>query len=210
MGMTSHNIDHARKYRVLDAFYLLIAFIIIGAGYTVFRWLYFAGEAIPFAQEMILVFLGAVATIYITAVLLNRQTELELRKEGRVLLFDLKNTIYMAIIEKTSEIVEKERFDAMLIDDLRVLNHKLGVIGSVHVVETFHEVLTMLLQGLEDSGLSQADVNQIMRSVAELTYAMRNDLLGEIGAESKLDVRKLILKNSNRMERLDEIESRKI
>ena len=66
---------------------------------------------------MILVFLGAAATIYLTAVLLNRQTELELRKEGQVLLFQQKHDTYMRVIEKVAEIVERERHDFALIDE---------------------------------------------------------------------------------------------
>ena len=49
----------------------------------VFRSMYLAEDILPFAQEMTLIFLGAVVTIILTAALLNRQTDLELRKEGR-------------------------------------------------------------------------------------------------------------------------------
>ncbi|MCK6102917.1 hypothetical protein [Brevundimonas sp. EYE_349] len=48
----------------------------------VFRSMYLAEDILPFAQEMTLIFLGAVVTIILTAALLNRQTDLELRKEG--------------------------------------------------------------------------------------------------------------------------------
>ncbi|WP_285294806.1 hypothetical protein [Aureimonas altamirensis] len=52
----------------------------------VFRSMYLAEDILPFAQEMTLIFLGAVVTIILTAALLNRQTDLELRKEGRVII----------------------------------------------------------------------------------------------------------------------------
>ena len=45
----------------------------------VFRSMYLAEDILPFAQEMTLIFLGAVVTIILTAALLNRQTDLELR-----------------------------------------------------------------------------------------------------------------------------------
>ena len=101
---------------------------------------------------MILVFLGAAATIYLTAVLLNRQTELELRKEGQVLLFQQKHDTYMRVIEKVAEIVERERHDFALIDELRVISHKLAVVGSAPVVEAFRRVLDLLVDGLEIPG----------------------------------------------------------
>lgn len=43
----------------------------------VFRSMYLAEDILPFAQEMTLIFLGAVVTIILTAALLNRQTDLE-------------------------------------------------------------------------------------------------------------------------------------
>ncbi|WP_262253074.1 hypothetical protein [Stenotrophomonas maltophilia] len=79
------------SFRGRDVAYLVISIVLVGVGYAAYRGLYFVGGNVPFAQEMILVFLGAAATIYLTAVLLNRQTELELRKEGQVLLFQQKH-----------------------------------------------------------------------------------------------------------------------
>ena len=123
------------SFRGRDVAYLVISIVLVGVGYAAYRGLYFVGENFPFAQEMILVFLGAAATIYLTAVLLNRQTELELRKEGQVLLFQQKHDTYMRVIEKVAEIVERERHDFALIDELRVISHKLAVVGSAPVVD---------------------------------------------------------------------------
>ena len=89
----------------------------------VFRSMYLAEDILPFAQEMTLIFLGAVVTIILTAALLNRQTDLELRKEGRVIILQQQCDIYMACIEKVAEIVETARHDAKLIDELRVFSH---------------------------------------------------------------------------------------
>ena len=73
----------------------------------VFRSMYLAEDILPFAQEMTLIFLGAVVTIILTAALLNRQTDLELRKEGRVIILQQQCDIYMACIEKVAEIADK-------------------------------------------------------------------------------------------------------
>ena len=138
------------SFRGRDVAYLVISIVLVGVGYAAYRGLYFVGENVPFAQEMILVFLGAAVTIYLTAVLLNRQTELELRKEGQVLLFQQKHDTYMRVIEKVAEIVERERHDSALIDELRVISHRLAVVGSAPVVEAFRRVLDLLVDGLED------------------------------------------------------------
>lgn len=121
----------------------------------VFRSMYLAEDILPFAQEMTLIFLGAVVTIILTAALLNRQTDLELRKEGRVIILQQQCDIYMACIEKVAEIVETARHDAKLIDELRVLSHKLAVVASAGVVSSFEQVLESLQSGFADGTLGR-------------------------------------------------------
>jgi flagellar biosynthesis protein FliQ len=68
-------------YRSRDLAYLVVT-VVSGIGiHFMFRTMYMAEQPLPFAQEMTLVFLGSVVTIALTAALLNRQTELELRKK---------------------------------------------------------------------------------------------------------------------------------
>ncbi|PZP09117.1 MAG: hypothetical protein DI607_12690, partial [Sphingomonas hengshuiensis] len=155
-------------------------------------------------QEMTLVFLGAVVTIALTAALLNRQTELELRKEGRVIVLQQQCDIYMSCIEKVAEIVEKSEHDERLIDDLRVLNHKLAVVASEEVLTCFEAVLDTLLAGLTDRALVEADGEKVMQSVADLTSAMRSDVVQSTAPTSK-NTAETIRRNSRRMERLDDL-----
>ena len=190
------------SFRGRDVAYLVISIVLVGVGYAAYRGLYFVGENVPFAQEMILVFLGAAATIYLTAVLLNRQTELELRKEGQVLLFQQKHDTYMRVIEKVAEIVERERHDFALIDEL-------AVVGSAPVVEAFRRVLDLLVDGLEDGQLNGNDAEQVMHAVAEVTIAMRSDISSDNDPEALRSAAETIMANSRKIERLDDIEHSK-
>ena len=171
----------------------------------VFRSMYLAEDILPFAQEMTLIFLGAVVTIILTAALLNRQTDLELRKEGRVIILQQQCDIYMACIEKVAEIVETARHDAKLIDELRVLNHKLAVVASAGVVSSFEQVLESLQSGFADGSLSDGDGEGVMNAVADLTIAMRSDVLHAAAFPSQNTERAVRL-NSRRMEKLDDLE----
>lgn len=135
-------------YRSRDLAYLVVT-VVFGI-YFLFRTMYMAEQPLPFAQEMTLVCLGGVVTIALTAALFNRQTELELRKEGRVIILQQQCAIYMACIEMVAKIVENIRHDAVLIDDLRVLNHQLAVVASEEVVTRFEAVLDALLSGFAD------------------------------------------------------------
>lgn len=191
-------------YRSRDLAYLVVA-VVCGIGiYFMFRTMYMAEEPLPFAQEMTLVFLGGVVTIALTAALLNRQTELELRKEGRVIILQQQCAIYMACIEKVAKIVENIRHDAVLIDDLRVLNHQLAVVASEEVVVRFEAVLAALLSGFADGALSGADGEKVMQSVADLTTAMRSDVLQNTALTST-NAASAIRQNSRRMEQLDDL-----
>lgn len=184
---------------------MLIAGLIFVAGYYGFRSLFYAGDSSVFAQETILVMLGAVATIFLTAILLNRQTELELRKEGSVLLLEQKTTVYMAAIEKVADIVEGRHYDDDLIDELRVLNHKLSVVGSRDVIATFSLVLERLLDGLVQGALDEETAESVMHAVAGVTIAMRRDMLSGIDPEADVDITNVVLGNSKGVERLDDL-----
>ena len=191
-------------YRSRDLAYLVVA-VVCGIGiYFMFRTMYMAEEPLPFAQEMTLVFMGGAVTIALTAALLNRQTELELRKEGRVIILQQQCAIYMACIEKVAKIVENIRHDAVLIDDLRVLNHQLAVVASEEVVVRFEAVLDALLSGFADGALSGADGEKVMQSVADLTTAMRSDVLQNTALTST-NAASAIRQNSRRMEQLDDL-----
>ena len=191
-------------YRSRDLAYLVVA-VVCGIGiYFMFRTMYMAEQPLPFAQEMTLVFLGGVVTIALTAALLNRQTDLELRKEGRVIILQQQCAIYMACIEKVAKIVENIRHDAVLIDDLRVLNHQLAVVASEEVVVRFEAVLDALLSGFADGALSGADGEKVMQSVADLTTAMRSDVLQNTALTST-NAASAIRQNSRRMEQLDDL-----
>ncbi|GIW14524.1 MAG: hypothetical protein KatS3mg063_0377 [Tepidiforma sp.] len=192
------------SFRRRDLLYLAALALGSGLAYIAFRELYLAGAYVPYAQEMVLIFLGAVATIILTAALLNRQTELELRKEGRVLVFQQKSDIYMACIETVARIVQAEALEPRLIDELRVLNHKLAVVGSAEVVAKFDAVLRGLLEGLADGRLAALDGERVMSALADLTAAMRGDILEEAGLAEPATLL-AIRRNAARMEELDDL-----
>lgn len=192
-----------RTQTILASLFVLV----FAVGYLGFRYFYgFSGD-FPFAQELVLVFLGALATVLITGMLLNRQTELELRKEGKVLLLDQKNSVYMAVTEKIAEIVEHGRWEDEMIAELRVLNHKLAIIGSASVIRDFQEVLASLQAGLADGALSDVQADAVMDAMARLTFAMRRDLLGAIEGDDQVAVLEQIMANARSVEAVDDLEA---
>ena len=177
---------------------LLILTIVVG--YLGFRYFYGISADYPFSQELLLVFIGAVATVLITALLLNQQTELELRKEGQVLLLDRKSEVYGALIEHMGGIVERGRMSPEQLAELRVLNHKLAMFGSAEVIRRFSRVLNCLDAAVRDDRIAEEESQQIMREVAVLTYYMRRDLLGRVAADDGAPLLDAIKANNEDLE----------
>ena len=90
---------------------------------------------------------------------------------------------------------------------LRVLNHKLAVVASAEVVDRFTAVLDQLVAGLEDRSLTDADGEKVMHALADLTIAMRQDILQEVGLTGQAEALGAIRRNSRRMETLDDLDS---
>lgn len=189
-----------KKFTRNPVFMTAALMAVLAGGYLLFRYYYEVAGDYPFAQEMLLVFIGAVATVLITALLLIQQTDLELRKEGQVLVLDRKAEIYSALIEHLGEIVEKERLDPEAMAELRILNHKLAMLASAEVIERFSQVLKRLDKATADVLVEPAERREIMRAVAVLTFWMRRDLLGRIENENAAEVLAAIKENNADLE----------
>jgi hypothetical protein len=61
--------------------YLVLSLATLVAGYAYLRYAYRVADRTPFTQEIVLIILGTVATVFITALLLNQQTAVEIEKE---------------------------------------------------------------------------------------------------------------------------------
>ena len=75
--------------------YMLLSIFLIIGGYWFLRYAYHVADVAPFSQEIVLVILGTIITIFITAILLNKQTEVELKKEENIKFIELKTDIYL-------------------------------------------------------------------------------------------------------------------
>ncbi len=189
-----------RKFFESRPVLIFLILLTSAVSYLTFRYLYGISGDFPFSQEILLVFIGAVATVLITAILINQQTELELRKEGQVLLLDQKSATYTALIEHIGEIVEKGSMDPAELGELRILNHKLAMIGSAAVIRKFNDVLDLLDEAMRGETIEEATRTRLTRAVAILTHHMRRDLLGRIEDEDDSAVLQDIVANTADLE----------
>jgi hypothetical protein len=174
-----------KKLRRDSAILLGLSVLLISMSYIFFRYAYRVADQFPFSQEIILAFVGAIITILITAVLLNKQTEVEVRKEGIIKYLELKSQIYMDLLDHLERIMQKGKAEPSDILRLKFLNHKIAVIASPEVLLSFEEFIKAFTETVDDPSLEQEDKDKLMRDLSKLTIAIREDLVGHLDEQTE-------------------------
>lgn len=114
---------------------MLLSAVVFVGGYFFLRLAYHMSDKMPFTQEIILVVLGTLATILITAMLLNKQTSVELEKEQSVKFIELKTETYQKLIDTIEEMVLHKDVTGEDLVRLRFHTHRLAIFASPAVLE---------------------------------------------------------------------------
>jgi hypothetical protein len=171
--------------------YLLISLATFIIGYIYLRFAYASTEDIPFVQEIVLVVLGTIVTIAITAALLNKQSEVEIEKEQRVKIFDLKSNLYFDMIEFIESILKKSEITEKDLITLEFLTHKISVIANLDVLKAYSDFTRVFKETTLDSKINALESDAISSELARLCGAIRYDLINKED-ETSLKVQKII------------------
>ncbi len=186
--------------RLSNILYLLLTLSVFVGGYIYLRYAYHVTDSTPFTQEIILIVLSVVATVLITALLLNKQTEVELRKEQSIKFIELKSDIYLEFFSFVQDLLTRGRVEESDLLKLRFFSHKLAIIASPEVLKRHHDLLQIIDQSGADHALSETEGDDIHRSLSKLTLAIRDDLIGEVDDQLPWeiqDIHQQILKNTD-------------
>ena len=171
-------------YKNNNILMLLSAIVFVG-GYFFLRLAYNFTDSMPFTQEIILIALGTIATILITAMLLNKQTSVELEKEQSVKFIELKTDTYQNLIDILEEIMLLENVTQGELTKLRFNAHRLAIFASPGVLKEYRNFLDIFNKYIaSDKHVSVQDEDVISEALAKLTIHIRADLVGELDAES--------------------------
>ncbi len=176
-----------RKITVLrrqDMLYLLLAVALVVGGYLWLRASYRVAEEWPFTQEILLVILGIVATVLITALLLNKQTEVELEKEWSLKFTELKMTIYTSLLDLLEEVLAAGQISQRERLRLQFITHKLSLVAGANVLDEYQRFLDVFQRASADDAYSSSEVREVQEALAQLTTEIRRDLVGESDAEA--------------------------
>jgi hypothetical protein len=164
---------------------MLLSAVVFVGGYFFLRLAYHMSDKMPFTQEIILVVLGTLATILITAMLLNKQTTVELEKEQSVKFIELKTETYQNLIDTIEEMVLHKDITPEDLVKLRFHTHRLAIVASPSVLEEYEHFLDVFNDLIaEDKHVSVKDESKLAEALARLTVYIRADLVGELDAES--------------------------
>jgi len=164
---------------------MLLSAVVFVGGYFFLRLAYHMSDKMPFTQEIILVVLGTLATVLITAMLLNKQTSVELEKEQSVKFIEMKTRTYQELIDMIEELVLHKDVTYEDLTRLRFHTHRLAIVASPAVLEEYERFLAVFNELIaEDRHVSVSDESRLSHALAKLTVYIRKDLIGELDEES--------------------------
>lgn len=185
--------------------YMMLSAILVVGGYWFLRYAYHVADQAPFSQEIVLIILGTIITVLITAILLNKQTEVELKKEENIKFIELKTDIYIQLIDHLEQVIINRDIDNKDKIRLRILAHKLAIVASPEVLTQFEEFVDRFTKITFDHEVNERDANIIMDQLAALSIYIREDLIGDIDLREGVDQKKLarqIRENSDSLQDL--------
>jgi hypothetical protein len=178
---------------------ILSSVVFIG-GYFFLRLAYNISDKMPFTQEIVLVILGTISTILITALLLNKQSSVELEKEQSVKFIELKTETYRELINTIEKIVLAKDISEQHLTQLRFHTHRLAIFASPDVLKEYRNFLDVFHDKVsQDKKVSIDDADALSQALAKLTIFIRADLIGELDLESgekRNSITQQIIKNS--------------
>ncbi|NPA37386.1 MAG: hypothetical protein GXO47_11110 [Chlorobi bacterium] len=177
--------------------YFSIALFTFITGYLFLHFAYNAAADMPFTQEVVLVILGTIATIAITAALISKQSEIELEKEQRVKIFDLKSELYLNLISFIESMILKGKLEKKDMLHLEFLTHKISVIASIEVLKEYSEFIDIIKEVSNDENITPMESDEISIKLSELCAKIRYDLIQKED-QTDVNIESLLTKNIKR------------
>jgi len=176
--------------------YLVLSLVTLVAGYAYLRYAYKVTDSTPFTQEIVLIILGTVATIFITALLLNQQTAVEIEKEQSIKYLELKAATYERLLDLMESMSMMDKFSNKELTQLQFISHRLAIVASADVLNEYQNFLKVISQISTDNSFS-GDADALSKALGALTIQIREDLLaGQSSTYSAGQIREIINNNS--------------
>ncbi|WP_369602099.1 hypothetical protein AAIA72_03735 [Hahella sp. SMD15-11] len=167
--------------------YLLLSFLTMVSGYLYLRYAYKVTDELPFAQEIVLIILGTLITVLITALLLNKQTAVEIEKEQGIKFLDLKAATYERLLDLIEQMSQCETFSEHQLTDLKFMTHRLAIVASPVVLNEYQSFLQVVKAISGDMSFAD-DQHPLHSALSNLTTKIREDLIGGVAPGGRYTV----------------------
>jgi hypothetical protein len=137
--------------------------------------------------------------MFITALLLNKQSAVEIEKEQSIKFLDLKTQTYERLLDLMEDMSISDRITQNDITKLQFITHRLAIFASPNVLKEYNNFLNVISE-ISTDGTFDNDRRVIMDALSDLSIEIRFDLLEENISKNRYttdQIRKMINKNSD-------------
>ncbi len=185
-----------------NTYFTIILICSILLGYFLFRQILFTTESNPMAYELTAGLIGVIVTTLITFLLLNKQTNAELKKEENILFLDLKAKIYTELMDQIQDILTKGEVKEIDRIEIKILNQKIAFVASEEVLQAFNEFSLLFSQVARSADVTDDEEHLLFESLSKVSVAIREDLLyHNIAKTDSTKVRELVLSSNRNFEK---------
>lgn len=165
------------KFKSLNKWHQLVL-IFFGVALIFILFSFFIGEnKSPYASEIAAAFMGGILTIIITAMLLHKQTEVELEKESNVKIMERKINVYDEILTIIKPVLYEGKIERKQKLKLQLVNLKLVQIASPEVIgefQKFSEIFKVSCEG--DDEITNDELPDLLKALLRVCVEIRKDI----------------------------------
>lgn len=154
---------------------LVLIAIVLVIGYLVLR-IIFNGGTPAITYELFAAILGFALTSLVTFLLLNKQTEAELRKEESIQFLNLKMNVYQELLKQLHDVISKRKIKKEDITELRLLNQQISFVASAEVLQAFNSFVKFFAIQTKKENLDDKIIDDLLDEMSKLTVFIRRDL----------------------------------
>ena len=154
---------------------LVLITIVLVLGYLVLR-IIFNGDTPAITFELFAAILGFTLTSLVTFLLLNKQTDAELRKEESIQFLNLKMSVYQELLKQLHDVISKRKIKKEDITELRLLNQQISFVASAEVLQAFNGFVKFFFFFTKKENLDDKIIDDLLDEMSKLTVFIRRDL----------------------------------
>jgi len=158
-----------------DIVLLLLAIVLTVCAFELFRLL-LSGNGPAYATEIAAAVFGGLLTIVVTAIMLQKQSDVDMRKDRNAAMLGARLGLYGGLIEELGAILAADDITQHIVA-VQVLNQRLALLASKDVVQSFSVFAAKFAEAAKDGKLNDKEKDGLLEALGEMSIHMRVDIL---------------------------------